>query len=355
MGLEFFQAAVRHQLRYGAGLAFQNTIQTNGLLLNDAWCRFLREHRFLVGLSLDGPRALHDAYRVDREGMGSFRRVREAARLLRLHGVAFNVLTAVHAANAGHPLEVYRFLRDAVGASFIQFIPVVERVPAGTWRDAVGEISLAPWSVSADAFGAFLVSVFDEWVRRDVGRVFVQAFDVALANWVGSPPGLCVHSPTCGTALALEHNGDLYSCDHFVAPSFRLGNILETPLKRLAACSLQRAFGLGKQRGLPRCCLACDVRFACHGECPRNRFLTSTDGEGGLNYLCSGYRAFFRHIRGPMHVMAELLRQGRPPAEVMTRPALKAGSLGRPLGEIRRNDPCPCGSGKKFKRCHGRG
>ncbi|MGZ4944253.1 MAG: SPASM domain-containing protein, partial [Halobacteriota archaeon] len=239
---------------------------------------------------------------------------------------------------------VYRFFRDEVGAEFIQFIPIVERDNDTGFQEGS---TVTERSVTAKQWGHFLTAVFDEWVTRDVGRVFVQHFDAALAAWAGESPAVCIFAPTCGTAFALEHNGDLYSCDHFVEPRYLLGNILETPLIDLVASDAQRRFGSNKLETLPKYCTECPVRFACHGECPKNRFIATPTGEPGLNYLCAGYRAFFQHIDRPMRLMASLLRQGRAPAEVMTR--------GRPTisAHVGRNDPCPCGSGLKYKKCHG--
>jgi uncharacterized protein len=263
--------------------------------------------------------------------------------LLKQHRVEFNVLTTVHAANAPHPLDVYRFLRDEVGARFIQFIPIVQRED-GQGQDS----SVTARSVGAQLYGNFLSAVFDEWVRRDVGRVFVQLFDVALAAWAGERPGLCVFEETCGTAMVLEHNGDLYACDHFVEPAFWLGNILETPLTELVGSEQQRQFGLDKRDGLPSVCRDCAVCFVCHGACPKNRF------GGGVNTLCEGYKAFFTHIDGAMRFMAAELQARRPPANVMLHLARQDADLERRLARARRNDPCPCGSGLKFKHCHGR-
>jgi uncharacterized protein len=352
VGLDFFRLAVELQQKVRRpGTVVRNAVQTNGTLLNDEWCRFFREHGFLVGLSLDGPRELHDAYRVDKRGQPTFDRVMAGLALLKKHGVEFNVLTTVHAANAGHPLDVYRFLRDEVGARFIQFIPIVQRDNETGFQE--GE-RVTERSVTGRQYGDFLIAVFDEWVRRDVGRVFVQIFDVALATWMGQRPGLCVFEETCGTALVLEHNGDLYACDHFVEPRCRLGNVLETPLVELVGSEQQRRFGLAKRDGLPRACRECAVRFVCHGGCPKNRVARTPDGEPGLNYLCEGYRAFFAHVDRPMRMMRAELRAGRPPANVMLALAQEEAELQRRLAHARRNDPCPCGSGLKFKHCHGR-
>lgn len=343
-GLEFFRRAVELQHRYARpGMRILNALQTNGTLLDDEWCRFLREHGFLVGLSLDGPRELHDAFRHDGAGRPTFDRVMRGLRLLQEHGVEYNILATVHAANAGHPLEVYRFLRDEAGARFIQFIPIVERQADG----------VSPRSVGSRAYGEFLIAIFDEWVRRDVGTVFVQMFDVCLAAWLGAPPGLCVHEETCGAALVMEHNGDLYACDHFVDPAHRLGNILETPLADLVASEAQRCFGLAKRDALPRRCRECPVGFVCHGGCPKDRLLHTPQGEPGLNYLCEGYRAFFSHIGTPMREMAAEVRAGRPAANVMLRLQQEASARERSFATVGRNDPCPCGSGLKYKHCHG--
>lgn len=315
MGLDFFRRSVELAEKHRRpGTRVSYSMQTNGTLLDEAWCRFLREHRVLVGLSLDGPRELHDAYRHDKGGHPTFDKVVRALRLLQAHGVEVNVLTTVHAANAERPLEVYRFLRDEAGARFIQTIPIVERDNDTGFQE--GDRVTAR-SVTAAQYGEFLCAIFDEWVRRDVGAVFVQMFDVALASWVGAPHGLCVHSETCGAALALEHNGDLYSCDHFVEPKHLLGNIHRHHMSSLAVSEPQRAFGRAKRDGLPRQCRECDVRFACHGGCPKDRIVTTADGEPGLNYLCDGYLRFFRHVRPAMERMRELLRAGRAPAEIM--------------------------------------
>jgi uncharacterized protein len=312
MGLPFYRQAVEFQNKYSRpGMKISNTFQTNGLLLNDEWCRFLKEHGFLVGLSLDGPRQMHDAYRVDRTGKGTFERVMAALRLLQKHKVEYNILATLHAANAAQPLEVYRYLRDKAGAQFIQFIPIVAR-PDQPEKDAVRD-----FSITGKQYGDFLMAVFDEWVRQDVGQVFVQIFDVALAAWSGLPRGLCVFEETCGNALVMEHNGDVFSCDHFVDPAFYLGNIKEENLLDLVGLEKQQRFGQAKKEDLPRYCRECEVRFVCNGGCPKDRFLTTPDGEPGLNFLCEGYRAFFNHIRPAMDFMAAELRAQRPPANVM--------------------------------------
>jgi uncharacterized protein len=307
-------------------MTIHNTIQTNGTLLDDEWCAFFREHDFLVGISIDGARELHDTYRVNKGGRPTFDQVMRGLGYLQEHGVEYNVLTTLHAANADHPLEVYRFLRDEAGASYIQFIPIVERENESGFQEGS---TVTGRSVKAEQYGRFLIAVFDEWVRRDVGRVFVQMFDVALANRVGAPPGLCVHSPTCGSALALEHNGDLYSCDHFVEPKYLLGNIGERRMVELVGSEQQHRFGRAKIDTLPRQCRECEVRFACHGGCPKDRFIETPDGEPGLNYLCAGYQIFFRHIDRSMRIMADLLRRGRAAAEIMDLHALEGQEQSR--------------------------
>jgi serine-type anaerobic sulfatase-maturating enzyme len=360
MGLDFFRHAVELTARHLApGQRAAHTIQTNGTLLDAEWAAFFGEHDFLVGISIDGPRELHDAYRVNKGGKGSFDDVIRGLGHLRDAAVEWNALTTIHAANADYGREVYCFLRDECGAEFIQFIPIIERVaeanedgtvPWTSWRDRplyvqAGE-RVTGRSVTGEQYGRFLIDVFEEWVRRDVAAVYVQMFDVALANWYGEPPSLCIHSETCGAALALEHTGDLYSCDHFVEPAYRLGNIRETHLLELVGSAQQRQFGLDKRDTLPRFCLECDVRFACHGGCPKDRFIATPDGESGLNYLCDGYKAFFHHVDRPMRLMAERLRRGGAPSEIM---ALYAGEDAR----RGRNDACSCGSGRKWKQCHG--
>ncbi len=315
MGLDFFRRVVDLQRRHRRpGQGVRNTLQTNGVLLDDDWCTFLAEQGFLVGISIDGPARLHDVYRVDKGGAPTFAAVRQGLALLQEHRVEHNALVCVHAANAPHPLEVYRTLRDDLGLRFLQFIPIVERVNETGFQE--GE-EVSERSVTGRQWGDFLVAVFEEWVRRDVGRIFVQLFDVTLASWLGMRPGLCIFEETCGQALALEHDGDLYACDHYVEPRWRLGNLMETPLAELAVSETLRGFGEAKRDGLPRTCRECNVLFACRGECPKNRILTTPDGEPGLNWLCEGYKRFFRHVDPAMRFMAAELKAGRPPAGVM--------------------------------------
>ncbi len=359
LGVDYFRKIVRLQRQFAGGRRIENALQTNGVLLEDQWGEFLAANDFLVGLSIDGPRELHDSYRVDKGGQPTFDRVMRGLESLKKHGVKFNTLTVVHRKNSRRPLEVYRFLKE-VGSGFMQFIPVVERAalnpsPGGLTLVGPGEerrARVSSWSVEPTQYGRFLCSIFDEWVRQDVGRYFVQIFDIALESWLGLHQSLCVFAETCGAAMALEHNGDLYSCDHYVYPRYKLGNILDHPLASLAHSTAQRKFGNDKRDTLPRYCRECEVRFACNGECPKHRFVRTPDGEAGLNYLCGGYKMFFKHIDPAMRFMANELLHQRPPANVMKwmrlqdlRPRTK-----RPSG---RNDPCPCGSGKKFKKCCG--
>ncbi len=349
MGLDFFQRAVELQKKHALpGIRVLNTLQTNGTTLDDDWCTFFRSNDFLVGISLDGPRACHDAFRVDKGGAGTFERVMRGIELLKKHRVDYNILTTVNSANVGQPLSIYRFVRDEVGAAFIQFIPIVER--SGPDGPETGVTSAR--SISGKRYAEFLTAIFDEWVRRDVGRIFVQLFDVALGVWMGQPAALCVFAETCGGALAMEHNGDLYACDHFVEPDYRLGNVQQQGLEALAGSERQSHFGLNK-RNLPRYCLACPVHFICYGGCPKDRLLTTPDGEPGLNVLCEGFRAFFTHIDRPMRIMASLLREQRPPAEIMLVLAREETELAAKLARAARNEACPCGSGNKFKYCHG--
>ena len=318
LGVDYFRRVIELEKRHAHGKAIENTLQTNGTLLDDRWCEFLAENHFLVGISIDGPEALHDCYRVDKGGQPTFQRVMRGIGLLKKHAIDFNTLTVIHRANSYHPLEVYRFLKEA-GSGFMQFIPVVERIASPrlsedlppTSADYEGTALVSEWSVEPAQYGKFLCSIFDEWVQNDVGKYFVQIFDVALESWLGLEPSLCVFKQKCGQALALEHNGDLYSCDHFVYPENKLGNIMEQPLAGLVASPQQMKFGSHKEAGLPRYCRECEVRFACNGECPKHRFLRTPDGEEGLNYLCAGYKLFFSHINECMKFMAGELRAGR--------------------------------------------
>jgi serine-type anaerobic sulfatase-maturating enzyme len=357
MGIDFFKKAIAFQEKYQKpGMIFENTLQTNGTLLNDEWCEFFRKHDFLVGISIDGPQHLHDLHRLDKQGRPTFDRVMRGLRLLQKHKVEYNILTTVNRVNADHPLEVYEFLRDEAKTSWMQFIPAIERLKDGVVTMYQEGTSVSERSVQPRQFGDFLMATFDEWVCHDVGTVFVQTFEAAVRNWLGLPSsGMCIFDATCGHGLALEHNGDLYACDHFVEPKYFLGNIQENHMLELVAGEKQRTFGRNKLDLLPHSCRECDVWFACKGECPKNRFGATPDGELGLNYLCAGYKAFFRHIDRPVKIMAQLMRQEQPAALVMEVLAQQEGRQS-PVkkSKVGRNDPCPCGSGLKYKKCHGK-
>jgi len=362
MGLDFFRKAVALVDKHRRpGQRVEQTFQTNGVALDNEWCAFLEANNFLVGLSVDGPRELHDTYRVTRGGKGTFDLVMKGLDRLRAHRVEFNILCTVNAANQAHGRRVYQFFRDELGATWIQFIPIVERATAETLDIANLGWSANPRgkrllytqtgtlvtnrSVGAKQYGQFLVDVFEEWVRRDVGKVYVQLFDVTLEAAFGRYK-LCIHAPTCGYGPALEYNGDLYACDHFVEPRFKLGNIHETHLLEMVASTAQRKFGDDKRDTLTRQCRQCEVRALCNGGCPKDRFVLSRDGEPGHNYLCEGLYAFFSHTRAAMAQMGRLYAQGRPPMEIMA--SIKADD--RKRGPYA---PCPCGSGRKFRFCHG--
>lgn len=335
MGLPFFRHALAHaRARLRPGQRIELTFQTNGVLLDDAWCAWLAAEGALVGLSIDGPPALHDAFRRDPLGGGTAADVERAARRLLAHGAAVNAMVCVHAANAAAPREVYRYLVDTLGFRHIQLLPVVEPEGGG----------VSGRSVTPAAWGTFLCSLFDLWVDRDVGTVFVGHFDAALAAWAGLPSPMCVFRETCGEAVVLEHQGDVYACDHFVAPEWRLGNLGETSIDALAASPVLAAFGAAKRDTLPARCRACDVRFACHGECPKNRLLA--DPDGARNWLCEGFYRFFRHVDPDMRTMARLRADGRPVPAIM---ALRRFARTPPPPRT----PCPCESGLRYERCHG--
>jgi uncharacterized protein len=370
MGLEFFERAIALVNKYAKdGQHVSHTIQTNGTKLDDDWCAFLKRNNFLVGLSVDGPRELHDVFRLDKNGEGTFDRVMRGWSFLVKHQVEYNILCTVHSVNAGSPLEVYRFFRDELKTHFIQFIPIVERVDADYlplsdlgWGARSNEPRpvypqmgnrVTERSVSPQEFGQFLVEIFEEWVRHDVGEVYVQMFDTTLGAKVGMY-SVCVFAPTCGDAVALEHNGDLYSCDHFVEPNFKLGNIQQNTLSELVGSERQRTFGRNKRDLLPQYCLECEVLFACNGGCPKDRFILTPDGDSGLNYLCAGYKTFFQHVNRPMQIMANLLQLDRAPAEIMQVYAAADAKWTAEAAKVGRNDSCPCGSGKKSKYCHSR-
>lgn len=363
LGIDFFRKVVALQQKYADGKRITNALQTNGTLLNDAWCSFLAEHHFLIGVSIDGPRELHDRYRVGRRNEPTFDLVLRGLNLLKTHRVEFNTLTVVNRVNSKHPLEVYSFLKEA-GSNFIQFIPLVERrrqaaanrLPPGLAKPPnlaaplqEADSPVTEWSVQARQYGDFLVHIFDAWVRRDVGQVFVQLFDVALGQWMGLGSSLCVFAERCGQALAVEHNGDLYSCDHYVYPQHLLGNILTHTLYEAVTSNQQEKFGADKSRALPAVCRRCEFLPACNGECPKHRFCKSSDGEPGLNYLCPAYKRFFGHVAPYMKRMAQLFREGRAASDITAE--ITRDEAREQWANANRNDPCPCGSGRKFKKC----
>lgn len=325
--LSFYKRVVELQKKYAAGRIIDNTIQTNGTLLDDEWCRFFRDNNWLVGVSVDGPQEFHDEYRRNKMGAPSFRKVMQGINLLKKHGVEWNALAVVNDFNADYPLDFYRFFKE-IECRYIQFTPIVERIlPRKDGRYLASpmdaqDIPLADFSVLPAQWGDFLCAVFDEWVRNDVGEYFVQIFDATLANWIGEQPGVCSMARTCGHAGVMEYNGDVYSCDHFVFPEYKLGNIRTHTLVEMMFSERQQRFGADKRDRLPGQCRQCRYLFACNGECPKNRFATTADGEPGLNYLCEGYRKYFDHVAPYMDFMANELKHQRPPANVMRfRPA----------------------------------
>lgn len=347
LGLDFFRKVVALEKKYcPPHVRCENDLQTNGTLLDDKWCEFLQQENFLVGLSIDGPRQLHDRYRKDNAGRGSFNRVLQAAKLLKKHKVNFATLTCVNRTTARHPLKVYRFLRDQIGSKRMQFIPIVDPVgfqqAAPHHQDAqkapvLGSTGARPgsaesvvegWSVDPDDWGRFLCCVFDEWVRKDLGRIYVHYFDTAVETWMGHVSPLCTQGPMCGKGLALERDGAVYSCDHYVYPEYRIGNIMENRLEEMAFGNRQERFGRNKESSLPRYCRRCAYLFACFGECPKNRLIKTPDGETGLNYLCSGWKKFFTHIDEPVQKMVRSLggtvaKQARMPSAAHWQPEKK--------------------------------
>lgn len=337
LGVDFFQRALEFQKRYGRGKQIFNTLQTNGTLLDEAWCVFLAKNRFLVGLSMDGPEAVHDVYRRDEHGRPTLARVLYSFRMMRSYGVEVNVLATVNSESSRYPLEVYRFFRQH-GVQFIQFIPIIERAadsgsenpglslaapPSLTHEEK--STTLTPWSVGPEQYGEFLIQVFKEWIRNDVGTVFVMNFEWTLAAWAGVGPGVCYLSPRCGNSLILEYNGDIFSCDHFMYPAYRLGNIHEGGLKKMVHSTKQNTFGASKETTLPGQCRACDYLFACRGGCPKHRFATSPEGEPGLHYLCEGFKKFYDYVNPSMKQMVGLIRKGIPLQKIMAAATQPAG------------------------------
>ena len=358
---DFYKKAIELQNKYSNGKRIENVIQTNGTLLNDDWCHFLRENNFLVGISIDGPEHLHDRYRLNKAGKPSFGQTMKGLELLVRHNVEFNTMTALNDYNVLFPLEIYRFLKG-IGSRYMQFTPVVERIAANGSENSMNLLSgadqadnsLASWSVKALDYGRFLCELFDQWVVQDVGKYYVTVFDSVLANYVGKIPSTCVHAETCGHAVALEHNGDLFACDHYVFPEYKLGNIHNDSLISMIYSQQQIAFGQAKSNALPQYCRKCEYLFVCNGECPKNRIINTPTGEAGLNYLCSGLRLFYKHVIPYIKFMADELVNERSPANVMVwaREREKANSRNNETkAKTKPNDDCPCASGKKFKFC----
>ena len=320
--LSFYKRAIELQKQYGRGRHIDNSIQTNGTMLTDEWCQFFKENNFLVGISIDGPQDFHDEYRRNKMGAPSFHKVMQGINLLKKHGVQYNCMAVVNDYNADFPLEFYNFFKE-IGCEFLQFAPIVERLkednasPTSLASANDKEAKLAPFSVSPEQWGNFLCTIFDEWVRNDVGKIFIQIFDSTLANWVDEQPGVCTMAKTCGHAGVMEFNGDVYSCDHFVFPEYKLGNIYTNPLASMMYSDKQLKFGVDKFDKLPSQCKECDVLFACNGECPKNRFTLDKYGEYGLNYLCEGFYKFFKHVSPYMDYMKKELLAKRPPSNVM--------------------------------------
>ena len=320
--IDFYRKALSLQQKYAGGRRIDNVIQTNGTLLTDEWCEFFAQNHWLVGISIDGPQPDHDHYRLTAAGKPSWKKVMQGIKLLKKHGVEWNAMAVVNAYNANHPLEFYRFFKEN-GCQFLQFTPIVERLTRhedGRTLASLAdkdEISLSEASVAPEQWGYFLCAIFDEWVRKDVGKIFVEIFDCTLANWMGISPGICAYSKECGHAGVMEHNGDVYSCDHFVFPEYKLGNIRDHSLIDMLYGEQQQEFSRLKHRSLPRQCKECDMEFACHGECPKNRFMKDKYGDSGLNYLCPGYYHYYQHVAPYMDYMKQELMAQRPPSNIM--------------------------------------
>lgn len=319
---DFYRKALSLQQKYAGGRRIDNVIQTNGTLLTDEWCEFFAQNHWLVGISIDGPQPDHDHYRLTAAGKPSWKKVMQGIKLLKKHGVEWNAMAVVNAYNANHPLEFYRFFKEN-GCQFLQFTPIVERLTRhedGRTLASLAdkdEISLSEASVAPEQWGYFLCAIFDEWVRKDVGKIFVEIFDCTLANWMGISPGICAYSKECGHAGVMEHNGYVYSCDHFVFPEYKLGNIRDHSLIDMLYGEQQQEFSRLKHSSLPRQCKECDMEFACHGECPKNRFMKDKYGDSGLNYLCPGYYHYYQHVAPYMDYMKQELMSQRPPSNIM--------------------------------------
>jgi uncharacterized protein len=368
-GMDFFNKVLELQKKYGAGKTIENSLQTNGTLLTDDWCKFFKDNHFLIGLSIDGTEHCHDHYRTYKDRKPSFVKTMKGVELLIKHGVEFNTLSVVNDYNSKYPLEVYRFLKQ-IGSRYMQFIPIVEWIDPEAKSDQLSILTpntpkkaiVTDWSVNPSDYGKFLIAIFDEWVSRDVGTYYVITFDAVLANWAGEPPAICVYAKNCGHAGVMEFNGDVYSCDHFVFPEYKLGNVRKTSLEAMMHSDFQKKFGRDKRDKLPRYCFQCEFLNICTGECPKNRFLTTPDGQPGLNYLCAGFKLFYAHTAPYMKFMVNELKNNRAPSNVMewikqkqsiTKPVIPI-PIEKPIPKkliVHRNDPCPCGSGKLYKKC----
>lgn len=338
LGLDFFRRVVELQEKFlPVGWQATNSLQTNGTLLTDEWCDFLHKNQFLVGLSLDGSANLHNFYRHTKSGQETFSQVMSGLHLLQTHKIEYNVLCVVSKANVQHPIELYHFFKEN-GIKYIQFIPLVESLEDG---------KVSQRSITGEEYGQFLISIFNQWVVNGLGEISVQIFDECISVWAGLGANLCISAPTCGRAMAMEHNGDVYSCDHFVFPPYKLGNIRDQKLIDLVNSEKQVNFGRQKKEALPECCQSCSVRFICNGGCPKNRILPTADGRN-LNYLCAGYKRFFSYIDPYMRDIAEVLKRRQPLGLIKKRVFSVHKSIWSSVG---RNDPCPCGSGKKYKKC----
>ncbi len=328
-GLDFFKKVIREQKPYKAEKTIRNSLQTNGTLLTDDWCIFLKKNNFMVGISLDGPEQIHDTYRRDRKGKGTFADVMRGLNMLQKHGVEFNVLACVAKDTAKRPLDVYHFLK-AEGVEFIQFTPVIERMSDEAWLNKgltlagpatldreEKQVQVTPWTVVPEEYGDFLITIYEDWVRHDVGKIFVMNFEWALSAWIGIPASVCIHAEQCGRSVVVEHNGDVYACDHCVYPEYKLGNVCSDSLIKMVEKSVQSGFGIAKKTALPNMCRECSARVACQGGCPKHRFVMTYDGQPGLHYLCPGYKKFFLHIPKYLRVMAQLLENDLPASLVM--------------------------------------
>ncbi|MEJ6950733.1 anaerobic sulfatase maturase [Natronospora cellulosivora (SeqCode)] len=341
--MDFFKKAVEFQEKYlPDGWQCQNSFQTNATLLNDEWCQFLSENKFLIGVSIDGPERIHNHYRKNKKGLETHQDVLRGIELMKKHNIDFNILCVVNDLNSKHPVEVYNFFKE-IGAEFIQFIPIVE----ADYQESTSSTDVGPRSVKAEDYGNFLIDVFDEWLRKDIGNVFVQIFEEAVTAWAGQRAGLCVFSKTCGKAAIMEHNGDLYACDHFVFSDYKLGNLKQTALIEMLRSDKQQKFGQDKWDKLPQKCLECNVNFICHGGCPKNRITNTEEGEEGLNYLCAGYKKFFNYIDPYCKEIVTRVKKRQAPKLIME----EVKKVHDQIWDLGRNDPCPCGSGRKYKKC----